>query len=299
MAVATVDKVTKGISEVVEAQQGWLDPAAETLQSALTSAIRGGRRGRPLGQDIPERELARPPNPRPGDLGPADRRLDDGLIHGPDRRPARGRRLCQSRRRAAVPTALAGVADWHDTVDRDRRVGVLAHALLNSAALTLFVGSIAARGRGSRALGVGLSTAGWALDVRIVVPWRRARLPARHERQPHGLGPARRELHEGRAPRRADRREAERRRDRGRRAEAAARPAAPGQPRPGAARPLRPRWRAAGRRQAGRRRLRRVPLARIHLGRSATARCDRARRRPQPRFETRVREGYVEARLAR
>jgi nitrite reductase/ring-hydroxylating ferredoxin subunit len=63
---------------------------------------------------------------------------------------------------AAVPTALAGVADWHDTVDRDRRVG-LAHALLNSAALGLFVGSIAARGRGSRGLGVGLSTVGWAL----------------------------------------------------------------------------------------------------------------------------------------
>src|SRR5438067_8729052 len=42
MAVATVEKVTQGISDAVESQQGWLDPLAETLQSALTAAIEAG-----------------------------------------------------------------------------------------------------------------------------------------------------------------------------------------------------------------------------------------------------------------
>jgi nitrite reductase/ring-hydroxylating ferredoxin subunit/uncharacterized membrane protein len=60
---------------------------------------------------------------------------------------------------AAGPTALAGAADWSDTSNPQRRVG-LVHALLNTAALGCMVGSIAARRARRRALGVGLSVAG-------------------------------------------------------------------------------------------------------------------------------------------
>src|SRR5207249_5088649 len=63
---------------------------------------------------------------------------------------------------AALPTAAAGLADWHDQSGPPRRTGVV-HALLNSAGLACFVGSLIARRSGNRALGVGLSTTGLAL----------------------------------------------------------------------------------------------------------------------------------------
>jgi nitrite reductase/ring-hydroxylating ferredoxin subunit/uncharacterized membrane protein len=63
---------------------------------------------------------------------------------------------------AAVPTALAGAADWVDTSEEPRRVG-LVHALLNSAALVLMIGSLFARRGNQRGIGIGLSTVGLSL----------------------------------------------------------------------------------------------------------------------------------------
>ena len=63
----------------------------------------------------------------------------------------------------AVPTALAGAADWSDTDGESRRTG-LVHALLNSAGLAFMIGSLFARRTERRALGVGLSTAGLFLS---------------------------------------------------------------------------------------------------------------------------------------
>ncbi len=60
---------------------------------------------------------------------------------------------------SALPTAASGTADWGDTKPRDRRVG-LVHALTNSLALGLFGSSLAARRRGHRVIGIGLSLAG-------------------------------------------------------------------------------------------------------------------------------------------
>jgi nitrite reductase/ring-hydroxylating ferredoxin subunit/uncharacterized membrane protein len=161
MAVATVENVTQGINQAVDAQQGWLDPLAETLQSALSAAIEaGGEAARSAKTFLNGSWLGHPLHPAISDLpvgawttavimdligahGAADTCVKVGVV-------------------AALPTALAGVADWHDTVDRDRRVG-LAHGLLNTAALGLFIGSIAARRRGGQALGVGLSSLGWSI----------------------------------------------------------------------------------------------------------------------------------------
>src|ERR671927_522284 len=42
---------------------------------------------------------------------------------------------------AAVPTALAGAADWSDTEGEQRRTG-LVHALLNTIGLVLMIGSL-------------------------------------------------------------------------------------------------------------------------------------------------------------
>jgi nitrite reductase/ring-hydroxylating ferredoxin subunit len=49
----------------------------------------------------------------------------------------------------AVPAAITGAADWRDLHGETRRMGT-AHALVNSAALALNVGSLAMRARGRR-----------------------------------------------------------------------------------------------------------------------------------------------------
>jgi nitrite reductase/ring-hydroxylating ferredoxin subunit len=64
---------------------------------------------------------------------------------------------------SAVPTALAGAADWSDTSGEQRRTG-LVHALLNSAGLACMIASLFARRTERRALGVSLSTVGLSLS---------------------------------------------------------------------------------------------------------------------------------------
>src|SRR3954466_2180120 len=63
---------------------------------------------------------------------------------------------------AAVPAALAGAADWSEQEPGVRRLGAL-HALLNTAALGLYVGSLVARGKGRGGLGRALSYSGLGL----------------------------------------------------------------------------------------------------------------------------------------
>jgi nitrite reductase/ring-hydroxylating ferredoxin subunit len=60
----------------------------------------------------------------------------------------------------SLPTAAAGLADWNYTSGKTRRLG-LSHALLNTAALGCYLGSWAARKADSRGLGIGLSSLGF------------------------------------------------------------------------------------------------------------------------------------------
>ncbi len=60
---------------------------------------------------------------------------------------------------AALPTAVAGVADWTDTADAERRVGFV-HAAGNAVAIALFGASWWARRRHRRGAGVALALAG-------------------------------------------------------------------------------------------------------------------------------------------
>jgi nitrite reductase/ring-hydroxylating ferredoxin subunit len=60
---------------------------------------------------------------------------------------------------AAVPAALSGAADWSEQEVGVRRLGAL-HAVANTAALGLYVGSLVARGKGRGTLGRVLSYAG-------------------------------------------------------------------------------------------------------------------------------------------
>jgi nitrite reductase/ring-hydroxylating ferredoxin subunit len=59
----------------------------------------------------------------------------------------------------AVPAALSGAADWSEQATGVRRLGAV-HAVLNTAALGLYVGSLVARGKGHGTLGRVLSYSG-------------------------------------------------------------------------------------------------------------------------------------------
>lgn len=60
---------------------------------------------------------------------------------------------------SAVPASLSGAADWSEQDTGVRRLGAL-HAAMNTAALVLYAGSLAARKRGRGSLGLVLSYAG-------------------------------------------------------------------------------------------------------------------------------------------
>jgi nitrite reductase/ring-hydroxylating ferredoxin subunit/uncharacterized membrane protein len=62
----------------------------------------------------------------------------------------------------AVAAAVTGLADWSDTSDEPRRVGML-HASLNTAALTCYAASLFARRSGGRRFGIAAAFAGYAL----------------------------------------------------------------------------------------------------------------------------------------
>lgn len=59
----------------------------------------------------------------------------------------------------ALPTALAGLAEWRSAGQVSRRVGAV-HAAVNTTALTLYTGSLIARLRGNHSRGVVLALAG-------------------------------------------------------------------------------------------------------------------------------------------
>jgi uncharacterized membrane protein len=60
---------------------------------------------------------------------------------------------------AALPTALAGMADWSGADKKSKRVG-LVHATLNGTVLACYATSLVARRRQRHGLGVGLGLAG-------------------------------------------------------------------------------------------------------------------------------------------
>lgn len=64
----------------------------------------------------------------------------------------------------ALPAALTGLADWTDSYDHHRRVGI-AHALTNSVALTFFGASLGLRLSGRRGLGRLASMVGFGVST--------------------------------------------------------------------------------------------------------------------------------------
>jgi nitrite reductase/ring-hydroxylating ferredoxin subunit/uncharacterized membrane protein len=161
MAVETLRSAARITDAELIGRQVWLDSAADVLQQGIRSLVAwGGEPARGIKDILHGTWLGHSLHPVLTDVpigawtagvlfdavgtnGAADRLLELGVL-------------------AAVPTALSGAADWGDADGKQRRVG-LVHAAMNSVALTLFLGSIAARRSGNRPLGVALSTTGYAI----------------------------------------------------------------------------------------------------------------------------------------
>jgi len=66
---------------------------------------------------------------------------------------------------AALAAAVTGYTDWNETIDRERRVG-MAHGLINTLVLIIYVASLIVRGAGgNRGLGIVLALVGYALVI--------------------------------------------------------------------------------------------------------------------------------------
>jgi nitrite reductase/ring-hydroxylating ferredoxin subunit/uncharacterized membrane protein len=61
-------------------------------------------------------------------------------------------------------SAVTGLVDWHHTEHTPRRVGT-AHALLNTTAIALYLGSLGSRSRGNRKAGFALSLLGFTVST--------------------------------------------------------------------------------------------------------------------------------------
>lgn len=157
----STERVSRAITAGINANQGPLDALADGLQGWLSGFVQSqGRPARRFKDVLNGVWLGHPLHPTLTDIpigawcvstvmdllgsdSAADASLAIGVV-------------------AAVPTALAGMADWSDTQGQQRRNG-LVHALANTVALTCFTGSLLARRRDSRGWGMLLSTVGLGL----------------------------------------------------------------------------------------------------------------------------------------
>jgi len=162
------------------AQLPWLDTIAEPVQRA-TGALFGANRatqrakdllnGTPLRHRIHPALIAVP-------IGAWTTGLLLDLLEARSERPQEWARSADAAVAlglvGALPSVVTGLADWTDTYDHHRRVGI-AHALSNSVALTLYATSLGLRFAGKRGaaricgvLGFGAVTVGGMLGGELV-----------------------------------------------------------------------------------------------------------------------------------
>lgn len=161
-----MEKQASTISAVI-ARFPWLDRVAEPLQSAILGAFDANgatRRAKDWLNGTPIRHRVHPALIAVPIGAWTMAALFDALdiLRDDDRWAASADLLVGIGVVGAVPTAATGLADWGDTYDHQRRVGV-AHALLNSTALGLYSTSLALRRGGQRGLGRALAGLGFGV----------------------------------------------------------------------------------------------------------------------------------------
>ena len=212
MSEARLAGLAESAAQGIERQE-WMAPVEDALQRAVAGAFEaGGVAGRAVKNFLHGTWLGHPLHPVLTDVpigawttALVFDTLDAGSTGWPWQQTAR--------RRAddaivvgivgAVGAALAGLTDWQHTDGKARRTG-LAHAALNTLALGLYTGSLVMRKRGARGAGRSLALAG--LGVMGASAWLGGRLVYRER---IGIDHAQREEPEGfaRALREAELRE--------------------------------------------------------------------------------------------
>jgi nitrite reductase/ring-hydroxylating ferredoxin subunit/uncharacterized membrane protein len=171
MSDARLTGLAESAAQGIERQE-WMAPVEDALQRAVAAAFKaGGNAGRAVKNFLHGTWLGHPLHPVLTDVplgawttalvfdtldagsrgwswrGVTRRRADDAILVGIV---------------GAVGAALAGLTDWQHTDGKARRTG-LAHAALNTAALGLYTTSLVARRRGSRGAGRSLAVAGFGM----------------------------------------------------------------------------------------------------------------------------------------
>lgn len=138
-------------------EQNWLEPASDVVQRAANKSLTGGSLRRRIDDILNGTWFGHPLHPAVTDIPTGAWTVAlalDGVevlagraefIPGADAAVAIGVV-------GAVGSALTGLAQWQYTDSRSRRIG-LAHALLNTGALTLYTTSMVLRARGKRGAG--------------------------------------------------------------------------------------------------------------------------------------------------
>jgi len=212
MSDARLAGLAESAAQVIERQE-WLAPLEDGLQRAVQAAFQaGGAAGQAVKNLLHGTWLGHPLHPVLTDVpigawttalvfdtldagsrgwpwqASARRRADDAILIGVV---------------GAIGAALAGITDWQHTDGKARRTG-FAHAALNTLALGLYTGSLVMRRRGAR--GAGRSLAGVGFGVMLASAYLGGRLVYRER---IGVDHAQREEPEGfaRALREAELRE--------------------------------------------------------------------------------------------
>ena len=200
MSDARLAGLAESAAQGIERQE-WMAPVEDAVQKAIAGAFAaGGAAGQAVKNFLHGTWLGHPLHPVLTDVPigawttalvfdtldagsrgwpwqeTARRRADDAILVGIV---------------GAVGAALAGMTDWQHTDGKARRAG-LAHAALNTVALGLYTGSLVMRRRGSRGTGRSLAAAGFG--VLIASAWLGGRLVYRER---IGIDHAQREEPEG------------------------------------------------------------------------------------------------------
>jgi nitrite reductase/ring-hydroxylating ferredoxin subunit/uncharacterized membrane protein len=149
-------------------QLTFLEPAADALQSAIGQILEQGGQQAKLAKDALNGVwFEHPLHPAMTDIPigawTCATLLDVGSV-GDKRLGAGADVLIGVGCLGAVGAAATGLADWQDTYGKERRNG-MAHALLNTGALALFLTSLSLRKSRARPLGIMASLSGYGLAL--------------------------------------------------------------------------------------------------------------------------------------
>jgi nitrite reductase/ring-hydroxylating ferredoxin subunit/uncharacterized membrane protein len=160
MSIDSLREVTHVMDNLSPEQTATLDNWSDQLQSLMRTAVdQGGPAARRAKNWLNGVWLGHPLHPALTDV-PIGAWWAGALLDLVGAKPAADAAMTVGVL-AAVPTAIAGAADWSDTEAEQRRTG-LVHALLNTVGLTCMIASLFARRGNQRGVGVSLSTLGLA-----------------------------------------------------------------------------------------------------------------------------------------